>query len=388
MKSNQQIIKDYLKTIKTTADRESAVAQSTIEKDLSKTSSAVRQMNAKIKAVLGTNTKVNTPAEIGNVYNAIQKQLGGLTIQGEKFYSPQLLDAHSQSVIFFKTLPKDKHFHTWYGKVPHYLAPTMKTHDKQGRTTGFEIIHSGQTLKATQKKQTKKEVAIILAQQASYLENLLQINPSHANKIVNEVVENALKQSATKKRMQNAFSSTASYWDGSSKQRLSGKPGLTIEQFSESLRAQMAADYIVFCFDGTDAGVPYSLAQQYISTFSRFAPLTAVIKVGHFADLYKTMPSLFVKDQTTVDGESVPMLRFDRNRVGNAPLWENLLGKRNVQLHSPIPSGMFIQHAANYNKKDALINYAKIKRRGNERIFHNTSYNFVRRRLFRGYDNL
>lgn len=387
MKSNQKLIKDYLSEIKRVATEHSVVAQTQIEKKVSSSNRVLDTMNARIQSALGKHTRVNKQS-FDNLYNIIQKQLGGLKIGGEKVYSPQLLDAHSQSVIFFKTLPKDRHFHEWYGKNANYLTPTLKVHDTKGKSTGFEIIHSGQTLKAKQKKNTKQEIAMIIAQESRKLEALLAINPSHASKIINEVIETNLKNKNTQKKMLNALSPVSNFWDGSAKQRQSGKPGLTIEEFSKNLQSQMAADFLVFCFDGTDAGVPYALAQQYVSTFKRFAPLVGVVKVGHFADLYNQMPSLFTKDQTTVNGESVPMLRFDRKRIGNQPLWDNLLGAKNVQLQSPIPSGMFIQHAANYNKKDALINYAKIKRRGKERIFQNTSYNYVRRRLFRGYDNL
>ena len=89
---------------------------------------------------------------------------------------------------------------------------------------------------------------------------------------------------------------------------------MDVEQFGEALKAQMAAEYMVFCFDGSDIGTQYGLAQEYMTAFRRFAPMVAVIKIEHFADMYNALPTAFTKDHMVRNGVSVPIMRFDRSR--------------------------------------------------------------------------
>lgn len=370
--------------------KETRIAKAKIDQDLRNAPSSIRTMNNQIRAAVGPNVKINAP-DYSDLYRQIQTRLGGVEIDGEKRYSPYLLDAHTQSIIFYDTIDGyyESRVHERLDKAAHFIAPSLTVLNNKQATARFQTFHSGQSINISYNlRDVKKHLGTMLHMSSQELSRALALQPELAEQIVLDRLRSTLQDGAAKKRMLAALADKPLAWDGTPTQRKLGvEKGLSVEQFGEALKAQMAAEYMVFCFDGSDIGTQYGLAQEYMTAFRRFAPMVAVIKIEHFADMYNALPTAFTKDHMVRNGVSVPIMRFDRSRkIKSGDLWNNILAHPKVQLQSPIPSGMFLQHAALYGKQDALTNYVRVRYDANgTRYFRNAPYNFVRRQLFRGY---
>ena len=378
-------VEEYLQQIKDIAGDNARKASKKIARDIERTPEHVRQMNQLIRRELPKGVQINRQADDGSaaIYADIQKRLGGLTIEGEKVYDTKLLDAHTQSVVFSKYPLDDHRVHEYFQKTKSSLLPDLMVHSLNEPSLTFKVVGSGDSLRVSlAKSDQRKHIANILAEKTEEVRDMLSLNPSHAEAIVATIVEKNFRDPKRRAALQSALSDIPEEWEG----RVN-KEGLTVEDFAEKLAQQGVAEYIAFCFKGSDTGVQYGLAQSYMATFRRFAPLVVTVRMEHFIDMYEANPLAFSKEYRQEQGKQIPVLRFDAGYMSSGEIWDSYLAKPNVQLLSPIPSGMFIQHAGLYGKQEELIRYGRIKRVKHERHFYNSEYNFVRRRLFRGYDN-
>lgn len=389
-------VENYLKKLKKRIKQESDKMQKAKLEDYDHNRKKVNDRISNIVRMAGaeySDENVNFYKEYAEIKSRLTKRVGEFHVPqtGEvikqPIYDRQVLSAVAQSSLYSsKSHAEWTGVHYRYKNIPGYLGSDLVT-VQEGQSTYFNNIKSGQYLRINYSPNIQRHLAQILEWNKDQIMREMGLNEGLASHAIGKTLEQSLiKDPKFQERFRVATSPEPMVWAGSQKaSETRTKNVLTLEHFNELYTKQNLAEYVVFNFEGSDIGHNYQLAQQYAKMFGLFSPLVVATRVHALSHMYYKNPSVFQQSHLST-GE--PVLKFDVGATTTSQeIFHSYLGDPMTELLSPIPSGMFIQHADMYGMKETLKTYGQIRTNNlGQRFFDNNHYNFVRRRLFRGYD--